>query len=54
MTRVLLVISGTRGNRVALREGLASLQLSFPVPGWIAMTALAVGRDPGGGSVILI
>lgn len=54
VSRVLLVASASRGNRLAVRESLALLQTSFPVPGRVALAALADGRDPGGSSFVLI
>jgi transcriptional regulator with XRE-family HTH domain len=54
VSRVLLVASASRGNRLAVRESMALLQTSFPVPGRVALAALADGRDPGGSSLILI
>ncbi len=54
MARVLLVVSASRGNRQAVREGLISLESAFPIPGRIALAALTDGRDPGGNALILI
>ncbi len=54
MSRVLLIVSASRTNRLAIRESHASLMASFPVPGRAAMAALAKGRDPGGNALILM
>jgi transcriptional regulator with XRE-family HTH domain len=54
ISRVLLVVSASRGNRLVVRENLTLLQPSFPVPGRVALAALADGRDPGGSALILI
>ena len=54
MGRVLLVVSASRGNRLAVRESLVVLRASFPVSGRVALAALAAGRDPGGSALILI
>jgi hypothetical protein len=52
--RVLLVVSSTRGNRLALREAGIAFHTSFPIPGRVALRALEEGRDPGGSAVILV
>lgn len=52
--RVLLVVSGSRGNRLAVREAHLSLADSFPIPGRVALASLARGRDPGGSALILV
>jgi transcriptional regulator with XRE-family HTH domain len=54
VSRVILVISATRGNRLAVREAAASFETAFPVPGRLAMNSLAAGRDPGGSALVLI
>ena len=54
VSRVLLVASDTRGNRLAIRAAAQSLGDSFPVPGRVALAALGDGRDPGGSALILI
>ena len=50
--RVILVLADTAWNRRLLR--LNDLESTFPVPGRVAMRALAEGRDPGGDAVVLI
>jgi transcriptional regulator with XRE-family HTH domain len=50
--RLLLVIADTDWCRRLLR--LNDLEATFPVPGRVALRALAEGRDPGGDAVILI
>lgn len=52
--RVLLVVSASRGNRLAVRDSLTLLQTEFPVRAGLALAALADGRDPGGSALILI
>ena len=54
VSRVILVVSGSRGNRLAIRAAAQSLGDSFPVPGRLALAALGDGRDPGGSALILI
>lgn len=54
MDRVLLVVSASRGNRHVVRENLESLSSSFPIPGRVAIAALAHAHDPGGSSLILV
>lgn len=54
VSRVILVVSGSRGNRLAVREADESLEASFPVPGRVALAALARGQDPGGNALILV
>ena len=48
VSRVILVVSGSRGNRLAIRAAAQSLGDSFPVPGRLALAAHGDGRDPGG------
>ena len=54
VSRVILVVAATRGNRRALREAASSLEIAFPVPGRVAIQALAVRRDPGGSAIVLL
>ncbi len=54
ISRVVLVIAGTRGNRRVVREAAVLLKASFPIPGREAMDALAAGRDPKGWSLVLL
>lgn len=54
VSRVLLVVAASRGNRRAIRDAAPSLEGSFPVPGRVALAALGDGRDPGGSALILI
>lgn len=51
--RVVMLLSDTRVNRSFLRERAASFAARFPIPGSVALRALADGRDPGGNAVIL-
>jgi hypothetical protein len=52
--RVILLVSGTRANRAALRVAQASLHAMFPIPARVALRALAEGRDPGGSAIIML
>ena len=54
VSRVILVVAATRGNRLASREAAPSLEIAFPVPGRVAIQALAGGRDPGGSAIVLL
>ena len=54
VSRVLIVVSATRANRLAIREAGSSLEIAFPVPGRVALEALGQGRDPGGSALILL
>lgn len=54
VSRVILVVAATRGNRLAIREAAASLEGAFPIPGRVALQALATGRDPGGSALVLL
>lgn len=50
--RLIVVLADTAWCRRLVR--LNDVEASFPVPGRIALKALAKGRDPGGDAVILI
>ena len=54
VSRVILLVAATRTNRRAAREAETSLMATFPIPGRLALEALAAGRDPGGSSLILL
>lgn len=54
ISRVVLLVSASRGNRIAVRQAAESLSGSFPIVGRAALNALGQGRDPGGSSVIVI
>lgn len=54
VSRVILVVAATRNNRYAVREAAASLKVAFPVPGNLALQALAAGRDPGGSALVML
>jgi hypothetical protein len=54
MSRVVLLVAATRGNRLAVRHGREALQSSVPIEGPAALRKLAAGQDPGGSSLILI
>lgn len=50
--RLILVLPNTAWCRQLLR--LNDIETTFPVPGAVALRALAAGRDPGGDAIILI
>lgn len=50
--RLILVLADTDWCRRMLR--LNDIESTFPVPGKVALRALAEGRDPGGDAVILV
>jgi transcriptional regulator with XRE-family HTH domain len=50
--RVILVLANTEWCRRLVR--LNDIDAAFPVPGRIALKALAEGRDPGGDAIVLI
>ena len=50
--RMILVLADTEWCRRIVR--LNDLEDAFPVPGRIALKALAAGRDPGGDAIVLI
>lgn len=52
--RVILLVANTRSNRALIRGLGSALAGSFPVPGRVALDALAAGRDPGGDAIILL
>jgi hypothetical protein len=51
---VILLLANTRSNRVFVRARAAQLEADFPVPGAVALKAVARGRWPGGNALILI
>ena len=52
--RAVLLVAATRANRLTLRAVGAGLAANYPVPSAVALRALAMGRDPGGNSIILL
>jgi transcriptional regulator with XRE-family HTH domain len=52
--RLLILVKGSRGNRLALRESCGLLAATFPVSGRAALAALAAGRDPGGNAIVIL
>ena len=50
--RLILVLAGTEWCRRIVR--LNDIETMFPIPGRVALRALAEGRDPGGDSIVLI
>ena len=54
LDHVILLVSDTRANRLALRLGAADLREAFPVSQRDCLRALRDGRDPGGSSIIVL
>jgi transcriptional regulator with XRE-family HTH domain len=54
LDHVVLLVSDTRANRLALRLGAAELREAFPVSQRDCLRALRDGRDPGGSSIIVL
>jgi hypothetical protein len=52
--RLILLVKGSRGNRLALRESLPLLAATFPVSNRAALAALAAGRDSGGNAIVVL
>jgi hypothetical protein len=50
--RLILVLPRSEWSRRLLR--LNDLESTFPVPGAVALRALAAGRDPGGDAATLV
>jgi transcriptional regulator with XRE-family HTH domain len=51
---VILFLSGTRSNRLYLRERAAALRATFPVGARSALAALAAAHSPGGNSIVVL
>jgi Helix-turn-helix. len=51
---VLVILADTRANRVFMREFGDALKDNYPVPGRLALAALADGHDPGGSAVAML
>jgi len=54
LDHVILLVSDTKANRLALRFGAADLRDAFPVSQRDCLRALRDGRDPGGSSIIVL
>lgn len=54
ITRVLLVIRGSKRNRLLIREFLPALRSAFPLGTGEVMRALRVGRDPGADGMAIL
>jgi transcriptional regulator with XRE-family HTH domain len=52
--RAVLLVAGTRSNRLALRQAGHDLDANYPVSTRVALAALAAGRDPGGNCLIVL
>ena len=51
---VVLLLADTRHNRNLMKEHGEALRTDLPLPGKAILEALAAGRNPGGGGVVLI
>lgn len=54
VTRVVLVVRGTRRNRLLIREFLPMLRTAFPLGTAEVMRALQEGRDPGADGIAVL
>lgn len=54
VTRMILVVRGTRRNRETLREVLPSLRGTFPLGSRELLQALGDGRDPGADGLLVL
>ena len=54
LDRVVLLLRDSSWNRRLVRSNASSLEQSFPVPGKVALRALAQAREPGGDTIILL
>jgi transcriptional regulator with XRE-family HTH domain len=52
--RAVLLVAGTRNNRVALREAGPALAANYWVKTRVALAALAEGQDPGGNCLVIL
>lgn len=52
--RLILVMRESKWNRTLVRSDPAGLSAAFPIPGPVALRALADGRDPGGDAIIFL
>lgn len=51
---VILLVADTRTNRRALRMAADDLAAEYPVPGRLALAALAAGRRPEAGAIVIL
>jgi transcriptional regulator with XRE-family HTH domain len=51
---VILLVSDTRANRVALRAMREGMRDQFPLDGRALLNALSHGRDPGQGGIVIL
>jgi hypothetical protein len=54
MDRVVLLLRDSSWNRQLVRTNATSLEATFPIPGKVALRALAEAREPAGNSIILL
>ena len=54
LDRAIILVAGTRTNRMILRGIGDSLRANYPIPSRQALEALVAGRDPGGNAIILL
>jgi hypothetical protein len=51
---VVLLVSDTRSNRVALRAIRDGMREAFPLDSRVLLAALRAGRDPGAGGIVIL
>jgi transcriptional regulator with XRE-family HTH domain len=54
VTRVIVLVADTRGNRAALRDAGEAATSNFPIPGSRALAAIRRGEDPGGNAIVVL
>ena len=54
MDNMLLVVAGTRSNRIAVASAGAAVRELLPVPARWAVRALTAGKHPGGSALIFL
>jgi transcriptional regulator with XRE-family HTH domain len=54
VTRMLLVVRGTRRNRALIREFLQCVRWSFPLGSRVILRSLVVGGDPGADGLVVL
>ena len=54
LVHLLLVVAGTRTNRLAVKAAGAVVAEMFPVPSREALAALAAGEHPGGCALVFL
>jgi transcriptional regulator with XRE-family HTH domain len=54
LSRVVLLVAATRGNKTAVRHAMDAIRASYPIEGRTALRLLVDGQDPGGSALILL